>query len=69
MIHFRCRSAILRVGTEGVVSSPYVESRLVGGATNGRLEVKLSGEWGSVCSAGWRFSNALVVCRQLGHFR
>ena len=59
------------VGTERLVSSPYIESRLVGGAMNGRLEVKYGadGEWGSVCAVGWRYSNALVVCRQLGYFR
>ena len=58
------------IGTDVLPSASYVETRLVSGTVrNGRLEVSYDGGWGSVCTTGWRYSNALVVCRQLGYFR
>ena len=44
------------------------EVRLVGGAnyTEGRVEICLNDEWGTVCNQTWNETDASVVCRQLG---
>ena len=42
--------------------------RLVGGPTTkeGRLQVNINGEWGSVCDFGWTIESAAIACHQMG---
>ena len=42
--------------------------RLSDGRTDleGRVEICLDNEWGTVCDDGWEEEDASVVCRQLG---
>lgn len=51
----------------------YVEGavRLANGASSnqGRVEIYHSGSWGTVCDFFWLYSEANVVCRQLGYSR
>ena len=45
--------------------------RLVGGSYQweGRVEIFLSGEWGTIIDSNWTNDDAEVVCKKLGHFK
>ncbi|XP_060532359.1 protein bark beetle isoform X2 [Cylas formicarius] len=55
--------------TEIVEIEPKIPVRLLGGVaeTEGRLQVKVNNQWGTVCNYGWTMENAALVCQQLGY--
>lgn len=54
--------------TELIELEPKVPIRLLGGKTvhEGRLQIKLENQWGTVCNYKWTIQNAALVCQQLG---
>ena len=66
---FVCLFVYLFIYLSQSVTCVHGEIRLMDGSSNmeGRVEVCLSGVWGTVCSNGWTAVDANVACRQLGY--
>ena len=49
----------------------YGDIRLVGGSYQweGRVEIFISGTWGTITDSDWTNNDAQVVCRKMGHFK
>ena len=49
----------------------YGDIRLVGGSYQweGRVEIFISGTWGTITDSEWTNNDAQVVCHKLGHFK